>query len=142
MSNWYVNVGGQSHGPMTDAVFEQMRASGGIPPNALVWRNGMQSWVPASTLFGGAPAAMPVMSMPEQRGRMPGVLIAAFVLAICSVGCFWVGVPAGVICSIIAMTKPGWSLPAIGALVLTLVCGVIGFFLEATCAAMMLGGGV
>jgi hypothetical protein len=26
--------------------------------------------------------------------------------------------------------------------VLTLVCGVIGFFLEATCAAMMLGGGV
>ena len=143
MSSWYVNVGGQSHGPMTDAAFERMRASGGIPPTALVWRNGMQAWVPMSTLFGGPPpASFPsaaTTATPQARGRMPGVLIAAYVMAICSLGCFWVGVPAGVICSIIAMTRPGWSVAALPALILTLVCGVIGFFLEATCAAMLLG---
>ena len=145
MSSWYVNVGGQSHGPMTDTAFEQMRASGGIPPNALVWRNGMQSWVPMSTLFGGPPpASFPAAATaatPQERGRMPGVLIAAYVMAICSLGCFWVGVPGGVICSIIAMTRPGWSVHAVVALVLSLVCGVIGFFLEAMCGAMLFSAG-
>jgi uncharacterized RDD family membrane protein YckC len=45
--NWYyVNGAGQQAGPLDDAAFDALIASGGINMETLVWREGMANWQP------------------------------------------------------------------------------------------------
>ena len=62
-SNWYVSNQGAQSGPFPDATFRQMLAAGQVPPGALVWQEGMQGWVPATSI------AQP--SVPAVPGGMP-----------------------------------------------------------------------
>src|SRR5690242_19432853 len=43
--NWYYVDQGQQAGPVDDAQLEELRRSGKIQPDTLVWREGMANWV-------------------------------------------------------------------------------------------------
>lgn len=46
--NWYYVEQGQQAGPVDDAQLEQLRASGRVQPETLVWHEGMANWQPYS----------------------------------------------------------------------------------------------
>ncbi|KAB2849019.1 MAG: DUF4339 domain-containing protein [Hyphomicrobiaceae bacterium] len=50
MSTWFFYRNGQQQGPVTDEVFRQLVQSGQVGPSDLVWREGMQEWLPLQTL--------------------------------------------------------------------------------------------
>jgi uncharacterized membrane protein len=43
---WHYAAGGVQHGPVDDAQFDRLVASGEITPDTLVWRTGMPAWAP------------------------------------------------------------------------------------------------
>ena len=45
---WYYAQSNQRFGPYTDAEFSNMVAQGTVTMDTLVWRDGMQNWVPYS----------------------------------------------------------------------------------------------
>lgn len=49
MSSWYYAVEGKAQGPVSDQELRQRISSGQLPPDVLVWREGMAEWVPASS---------------------------------------------------------------------------------------------
>jgi hypothetical protein len=61
---WYVTLNGQQTGPLGAEQLKQMAASGQLQPTDMIWKQGMQNWVPAKSLkglsFGGAPAPAPL----------------------------------------------------------------------------------
>jgi uncharacterized RDD family membrane protein YckC len=56
--NWYYHEQGQQAGPVDEAQLEQLRASGRIQDDTLVWREGMANWQPYREVK-GVPAAAP-----------------------------------------------------------------------------------
>src|SRR5262245_20370939 len=74
---WYYIKDGNRLGPVTGGQLKQMASAGQIQPGDLLWKNGLQNWVPASSvkgLFGvraGGPPARPPQRAPfnfEQGG--------------------------------------------------------------------------
>jgi uncharacterized RDD family membrane protein YckC len=61
--NWFYAVGGQQQGPVTLAVLRGWLAAGQIQSEDLVWREGMPSWLSASTVPELADA-VPVSAQP------------------------------------------------------------------------------
>jgi uncharacterized RDD family membrane protein YckC len=57
--NWFYAQAGQPVGPVTDAEFNNLVATGVIQASTLVWFEGMANWQPYSTLQQPAPAAVP-----------------------------------------------------------------------------------
>lgn len=57
--NWYYVEQGQQAGPVDDAQLEQLRASGRIQPETLVWNESLPNWQPYSQVKseGATPAA-------------------------------------------------------------------------------------
>jgi len=47
---WYHAQGDQQVGPVTQAALTEALSTGGIAPDALVWRQGMAEWLPADSL--------------------------------------------------------------------------------------------
>ena len=77
---WYYASGGQQQGPIDDAQFDAMIASGQIKPADLVWKEGMANWQPLSTVRPGvagtpAPAPMPGGVPPIVSGADPNEII-------------------------------------------------------------------
>jgi GYF domain 2 len=62
--SWYYERGGESIGPVTEAVFGGLLADGSIGPATLVWREGMANWQPHGQMQpspgGIAPPAIPL----------------------------------------------------------------------------------
>lgn len=56
---WYYADAGRQAGPVSDADFESLVATGSIRPETLVWREGMASWQSLATTR-GMPAAAPI----------------------------------------------------------------------------------
>jgi uncharacterized membrane protein len=58
---WHYAAGGVQHGPVDEATFDRLVASGDVTPDTLVWRAGMPGWVPLREAppfqAPGAPAA-------------------------------------------------------------------------------------
>lgn len=58
---WYLGMAGQQRGPFRPADLAAQASAGVLTPDTLVWRNGMQQWLPArevpqlASLFGGPP---------------------------------------------------------------------------------------
>jgi hypothetical protein len=50
MAEWFYASQGQQAGPVDQATLQQMIGSGQVQPGDLVWRDGMASWQPASTV--------------------------------------------------------------------------------------------
>lgn len=54
---WYYAKGDQRLGPVEQAEFEQLVASGAIQRETLVWRQGMDAWQPYAAVVGGTTAS-------------------------------------------------------------------------------------
>ena len=52
--DWYYASNGQRSGPVSEAELDALARSGAITPSTLVWRDGLASWQPFSTLRGSA----------------------------------------------------------------------------------------
>jgi hypothetical protein len=68
--NWYYVEQGKQAGPVDDAKLEEMRASGQIQPDTLIWREGMANWVPYKEAKGDGnpPVGMPMPSAVPKTG--------------------------------------------------------------------------
>lgn len=64
--NWYYAEGTQQLGPVTEAEFQQLVASGKITEATLVWRDGMANWQPYGQVRGGSASVPPVTPPPPQ----------------------------------------------------------------------------
>jgi SulP family sulfate permease len=49
---WYYAVDGASQGPISQTEFDTLIANGSIRPNTLVWREGMDDWLPLGQMPG------------------------------------------------------------------------------------------
>lgn len=58
-TDWYYAVEGNSHGPVTQAEFEQLVSVGTIRSDTLVWQEGMEDWLPYGRAA-GADAGAPI----------------------------------------------------------------------------------
>jgi uncharacterized RDD family membrane protein YckC len=56
--DWYYSDGRQQFGPVTQAEFDTLVASGRIGANTLVWRAGMANWAPLGAVQQPAPVAV------------------------------------------------------------------------------------
>jgi uncharacterized RDD family membrane protein YckC len=66
--SWYYAEGNDRRGPVEQSEWERLLNSGIIRPETLVWREGMETWVPYSTIAGTAiPAQSAAPSMPALR---------------------------------------------------------------------------
>jgi uncharacterized RDD family membrane protein YckC len=57
--NWYYVDAGQQAGPVDDAQLEELARSGKIQPDTLVWREGLDNWLPYSQAKSPAPPSAP-----------------------------------------------------------------------------------
>lgn len=62
--DWYYSDGRQQFGPVTQAEFDTLVASGRISANTLVWRAGMANWAAFGTVQAPAPASVAVAATP------------------------------------------------------------------------------
>ena len=65
--DWHYSSGGKKTGPVSPAELKRLADTGVLTPTDLVWREGMQQWVPASAvkgLFAVSPAAAPAPAPP------------------------------------------------------------------------------
>lgn len=65
-ANWYYLRGDETIGPLPAAELRRLFRAGKLTPETLVWRAGMQDWVPASSL-GVAAAATPAPPPPPGK---------------------------------------------------------------------------
>lgn len=153
MSEWYYGKEGQQYGPVDEATAKARAATGEIAATDLVWKEGMEKWLPLSEVSelagtGSAVADSPYTS-PQSNpvGVAPmgvpavlptsGLAIASLVCGILAlISCYihgLFGIPA-VICGHMAMrkTRPGMQ-PARGGRGLAiagLICGYIGIVIQ------------
>jgi TM2 domain-containing membrane protein YozV len=71
-SEWYYSHGGQRHGPVSSDQLKELVASGKLRADDLIWKEGMDNWMPAGKskkLFPGTPAAAgPASAAPARMG--------------------------------------------------------------------------
>lgn len=48
---WYYAKGSQQSGPVEESTLKDLVSRGKIPPETLVWKDGMQDWAPFNTVF-------------------------------------------------------------------------------------------
>ena len=48
MSDWYYAVNNEQKGPVNESDLKTQLATGKLPPDSLVWKDGMDNWTPAS----------------------------------------------------------------------------------------------
>jgi hypothetical protein len=70
---WYFADGDEERGPVTEAQIRTLIGTGNLKPDDLVWREGMDDWLPAAEvpgLFsGGTPLPAPDAQMPTAKVR-------------------------------------------------------------------------
>lgn len=49
---WYYSQEGQQRGPLTPSQIKELVAAGKLKPTDLIWKEGLESWIPASRLKG------------------------------------------------------------------------------------------
>lgn len=122
MAHWYYGLNGQQNGPVEDDEIRAMLASGMINGQTIIWRDGMEEWLPilqvpewSSQVIYQAPVAHGQPAVPGY-GPLPvvpnnGMAIASMVCGISSLvllfSCF-IGILAGipaVICGHIALKQ-------------------------------------
>ncbi|MDB5308538.1 MAG: hypothetical protein JWO38_2740 [Gemmataceae bacterium] len=59
MGAWYYSVGGARRGPVTATELRALAGGGSLRPSDLVWRKGLEDWVPAARISGLFPADRP-----------------------------------------------------------------------------------
>lgn len=102
MSQWYFVQDGVQAGPVSQGELTELLMRGQIPPNTMVWTEGMSDWVPANTrpeLTAPPPQGqMPPVGMPESPiPHMPGVAPVAATLQFAGYAGFWKRVVAAIL---------------------------------------------
>jgi len=69
--DWYYSDGRQQFGPVTEAEFDTLVASGRIGANTLVWRAGMANWAAFATVQPPAPVVAPQPIAPIAAAPFP-----------------------------------------------------------------------
>ncbi len=81
-ASWYVVVDGQAVGPLSDADLVSRIKRGRLPGDVLVWRSGMQAWVPADQQLAlvakRIEAGLKKPRFPEPKGNKFRYIDAAF----------------------------------------------------------------
>ena len=78
--NWFYAAGGQQQGPVDDAQFDALIASGQVKPDTLVWHEGMPNWLPlrdARPASGTVAAPSSGLPAPPVVGPSPNEIICA-----------------------------------------------------------------
>ena len=66
----YYKHGGRQHGPVTGAELKELAAAGKLLPDDLIWKEGMEKWVPARSVKGlFPPAPTPTTVAAPKRGH-------------------------------------------------------------------------
>lgn len=74
---WMLAVGGQQYGPFDNNQMQQMKQTGQLTPQTMVWKQGMAQWAAAGTVaelasvFQATPPPMPGAGAPPMSGSMP-----------------------------------------------------------------------
>lgn len=66
-ATWWIVIDGEKIGPLTDAAVERRLADGSLTDDTLVWREGMENWVPAKNAAGIQAVKMEA----SLNGRLP-----------------------------------------------------------------------
>jgi hypothetical protein len=62
---WYIAQNGQRVGPISEAELRQQATAGKVQPTDLIWKQGMEKWVPARSVKGlFAPVSVPAAAAP------------------------------------------------------------------------------
>lgn len=69
-TQWFYNLDGQNHGPIDSSHLRALAADGTITTDTLIWKNGMNDWVPANKVKDLFPSTPPP-SMPITEGPPP-----------------------------------------------------------------------
>ena len=69
MSTWFYFRNGQQEGPVADDAFRDLVQKGQVAATDLVWRQGMQDWVPLQTLY--APPQAQAQPQPAVQQHQP-----------------------------------------------------------------------
>lgn len=75
MSEWYYAHNNEPLGPISDDLFYQLRTTGTIDPETLVWREGMRDWIPLAQLPQASdpvPSPRPAASVSSPRVSTTG----------------------------------------------------------------------
>src|SRR5215212_6330358 len=73
--NWFYVDAGQQAGPVDEAQLDELRRTGKIQPETLVWREGMPNWLPyrearpEPVMAGAAPGAEPIAAATAAPGE-------------------------------------------------------------------------
>lgn len=163
MSEWYYGKDGQQYGPVDEATLKARAATGEIAFSDLIWKEGMEKWLPMSQIPelsettsiaaapvspSGSPEAPSVN--PLVGGAIPlalptsGLAIASLVCGILSLIICYInglfGLPA-VICGHMAMkrTRPDSQPPrnGRGMAIAGLICGYIGIAIQTAIIAII-----
>ena len=68
---WHYQHGGQNHGPLTSADLKESAVAGKLLPTDLVWKEGMEKWVPAKSVKGLFPAGVAATDKPTPTTQTP-----------------------------------------------------------------------
>jgi len=77
-SQWYYAKGDRQLGPVTTAELKQLAGSGSLQPDDLIWREGMDDWVPAQNvrgLFGPESKRLPAAAPAPPKAASPAAEI-------------------------------------------------------------------
>ena len=81
---WHYSVGGNRHGPVASTELKRLAESGQLSPTDLIWKEGLQNWVAASSVKGlfpkqSGPPPLPVGGQPATAAEdlAPKVVAAA-----------------------------------------------------------------
>lgn len=74
LTGWYLNAGGERHGPLDLPQLRSRLSAGAVDPSALIWSNGLDGWRPASDLDAiVAPwEAETIQAAPQEQGEEGG----------------------------------------------------------------------
>lgn len=83
---WYCNINKQQYGPVDIETLKSWLAQGRLGANDLVWKEGMENWVPANTLEElSGNIAPPVQVQTQNNKIVPGQATTSMVLGILSI---------------------------------------------------------
>jgi len=78
---WYIAQNGQRVGPISEAELRQQAAAGKIQPSDMIWKQGMDKWVPASKVKGLFPPAQtkttPTSDQSSSNHAIPAAILEA-----------------------------------------------------------------
>ena len=69
--SWHYAAGGEQRGPVDDAAFDRLVASGEVTPDTLVWRAGMPGWQPLREARAGVSPAHALVERRPGTGPTP-----------------------------------------------------------------------